>query len=399
MQVDLVSLLLIVAASFISPILSALIPKRYVPETVVLLIAGMVIGPNVLNIAQPDAAIDLLSDLGLGFLFLLAGYEIDPKKLAGREAKIGFATWMVTFAIAVGLVALDSDVRDNPIAWFAVAIALTTTAYGTLVPILRERGITGTRIGDSILSYGIWGEICPIIAIALVLSVRTTWMTLAVLTVFAIIAIAIAVIPKKLWDKGARLSNFIKSNAETSSQMTLRAVLVLLVGLLTVSSFFDLDIVLGSFVAGFILRYIIPEGDMGLEHKLNGMGYGFFIPLFFVVSGMAISPEAVAEHPFQLVLFIVALLFVRALPIFTSLSINKDTRDLDLGSKTTVSLYCTTALPLIVAVVTIATNAGAMSADMGSNLIAAGGISVLLMPFGAALTMEIFKRGEERENN
>ena len=161
--------------------------------------------------------------------------------------------------------------------------------------------------------------------------------------------------------------------------------MVLLVGLVTVSALFDLDIVLGAFAAGFVLRFIIPNGDEGLEHKLNGIGYGFFVPLFFVVSGMAINPMAVAKYPLLLVLFIVALLAVRALPVFFGLRIAPETRAMDRHARATVALYCTTALPLIVAITNIATGADAMSPDIASLLVAAGGITVLLMPLLASV--------------
>ena len=141
MQVDLVSLFVIVAAAFICPIISALIPKKLIPETVFLLIAGMILGPNVFNSAQSDSAISLLSDLGLGFLFLLAGYEINPKELSGKQGRYGFFTWLVTFAIAIGICLAVPQSHDNLFGWLATAIALTTTAFGTLVPILSERGI------------------------------------------------------------------------------------------------------------------------------------------------------------------------------------------------------------------------------------------------------------------
>ena len=148
---------------------------------------------------------------------------------------------------------------------------------------------------------------------------------------------------------------------------------------------------LGAFAAGFVLRFLIPGGDRGLEHKLNGIGYGFFIPLFFVVSGMAINPMAVAEYPLLLVLFIVALLLVRALPIYVALRISPETHDMDGHSRATIAFYCTTALPLIVAITNIATGAGAMSADIASLLVAAGGLTVFLMPLLASFALKHIK--------
>ncbi len=391
METDLISLFCIVAVALFAPIISALVPRRMIPETVFLLIAGMVLGPNVLAIAQPDAAITLLSNLGLGFLFLLAGYEINPQELTGKQGRHGLLTWVITFVIAMAICIAMPDFQSNQIGWLAAAIALTTTAFGTLVPILHERGLVGTRIGKAIFAYGTWGEIGPIIVIALILSTRKTWITLAILAAFTLIAIAAAVIPKRIWENGIHLPKFFKSNRDTNAQIVVRFVMVLLVGLVTVSALFDLDIVLGAFAAGFVLRFLVPDGNAGLEHKLNGIGYGFFVPLFFVVSGMAINPVAVTEYPLLLVVFIVALLVVRATPIYVALHVSRETRDMDPHSRATIALYCTAALPLVVAITNIAVNAGAMTADIASVLVAAGGITVFLMPLLASIALKRIK--------
>lgn len=392
MEFDLITLFVIVAASFLCPVLSALIPNKLFPETVFLLVFGMVLGPNVLGIAKADEAIELLSNLGLGFLFLLAGYEIDPKKLLGKTGRHGLLTWVVTFAITIAFALavsfiVPSDERD-PFEFLAIAIAMTTTAFGTVVPILQERGIMGTKIGDVILEYGTWGEICPIVAIALLLTTRNTIVTILFLSAFIVIAVVVALIPKRLWAEGRRITTFVSKNADTNAQMTVRAVMLLLVGLLTLSALFELDLVLGAFGAGFILRFVIPKGDELLERKLNGIGFGFFIPLFFIVSGMSIDPKAVGDAPGLLVAFILALLLVRALPIFASLRIHADTRELGVHNDVAVAFYCTTALPLIVAITSITTSTGHMSQDIASLLIAAGGVTVFIMPLLASLAFK-----------
>lgn len=381
-------MLCIVIVAGVTPIISALIPNRLIPETVFLLIAGMILGPNVLSIAQSDDAITILSDLGLGFLFLLAGYEINPQELTGKQGRHGLASWFVTFAIALLLCFLTPNFQDNPIGWLGAAIALTTTAFGTLVPILHERGLVGTPVGNAIFAYGTWGEICPVIVIALILSTRATWVTAIILVIFALIAVVCAIIPRHIKETANRLPDFIQKNRDTNAQIIIRFVMILLVGLVTVSAIFDLDIVLGAFAAGFVLRFILPEGDSRLETKLNGIGYGFFVPLFFVVSGMSINPMAVTEYPHLLVLFIIALLVVRALPIYAGLRLSKETHDMDKHASASVALYCTTALPLIVAITNIATSAGAMSTDMASLLVAAGGVTVFLMPLLATITLK-----------
>lgn len=396
MEQELITLFAIVIAAFLCPVLAALIPKKLVPETVFLLVAGVIIGPYCLGVASSDSAMTLLSDLGLGFLFLMAGYEIEPKHLINTQGKIGLATWVASFAIALLVIALFPNAHDTTIEWFALAIAFTTTAFGTIMPILKERGIMGTPLGNTIVSYGTWGELCPIIAIALLLSTRQTWLTIAILALFAAIAILSAVLPKRLRDKSSKLYLFIERNANTNSQMTIRFVLVLLVALITLSAVFDLDIVLGSFAAGFILRFIIPEGSKDLEHKLNGISYGFFVPLFFIVSGMAINPTAIASNPILLAIDVLGLLLIRGVPIFISLRLDPEARFMAIQDKVSVAFYCTTALPLIVAIATIGTNAGVLGETTASLLITAGAITVLIMPVLATLTAKTVKHRDRK---
>lgn len=386
MVTDLVSLAFIALIAFLCPILCKLIPNQAVPETVLLLGAGALAGPHVLNIVQVTDAMALLSDLGLAFLFLLAGYEISPKSLTGAEGRRGAATWAVTFAIAFAVVVAWPSFSALNVDGLAVAIALTTTALGTLLPILQERKLLDTRIGSEILAYGTWGELLPVLAMTLLLSTRAKWETMLILLAFIAIALLAAAVPKQAERLGGWLYRFVVENANTNAQMLVRTVNLLLIGLTAISALFDLDIVLGAFAAGFIMRYLIPDGNPTLEMKHSAMAYGFFIPLFFIISGAKIDVTAVAADPELLVLFIVLLLFVRALPIFVSLSLGKTSRDMTVPERLTVAFYCTTALPIIVAVTTVAVAAGAMGQATASVLVAAGGITVLIMPLLASLT-------------
>ena len=386
MVVDLVSLAIIAFIAFICPIICKLIPNKAVPETVLLLGAGALAGPHVLNVVQVTDATSLLSDLGLAFLFLLAGYEISPKNLTGAEGKRGAATWAVTFVIAFLVVVAWPSFSVFSVDGMAVAIALTTTALGTLLPILQERGLMDTRIGNEILAYGTWGELLPVLAMTLLLSTRAKWETMLILLAFIAIALLAAAVPKLTERVGGWMYRFVIENANTNSQMLVRTVNLLLIGLTAVSALFDLDIVLGAFAAGFIMRYLIPDGNPTLEMKHSAMAYGFFIPLFFVISGAKIDVTAIAANPELLLVFIALLLFVRALPIFVSLSLGKTSRDMTVPERLTVAFYCTTALPIIVAVTTVAVSAGAMGQDTASVLVAAGGITVFIMPLLASLT-------------
>lgn len=381
------TLAVIALAAFLCPLIAQSIPQKPIPETVFLLIAGMVCGPHVLGVIELSESVDLLSDLGLAFLFLLAGYEINPRSITGGQGRRGAVTWVATLAVGFAVVALWPAFSARYIDGIAVAIALTTTALGTLLPILQERNLLGTRVGDAILAYGTWGELGPIIAMALLLSTRASWLTVAILLLFTGVALLAGVLPKRARQAGGFVMRAVTRNANTNSQLLVRGVVVILVGLTALSAVFDLDIVLGSFAAGFIVRYIIPEGSELLEGKLNAIAFGFFIPLFFVVSGAKIDMMAVFAQPLLLVEFIVLLLLVRAVPIYVALSTDKQARDMVPRNRLTVALYCTTALPLIVAVTTVATDMGAMSYETSSVLVAAGGITVLLMPLLAQVTL------------
>lgn len=389
MTVDLISLAIIALVAAVCPIIAKLVPRNLVPETVLLLIAGALLGPHAMHVIALNNSVSLLSDLGLAFLFLLAGYEINPKSLTGKQGKRGLATWIISFAIAFAVMYFIPTKSKNHFEAIAMAIVLTTTALGTLIPILKERELSGTQVGKSVLEYGTWGELCPILAMTVLLSSRAEWKSVTILFAFAIICVVAAVVPARAKKAGHRMFGFLTENAEGTSQTMMRVTVLLLVGLVALSAALDLDIVLGAFAAGFVLRYIIPEGDHVLEKKLDGAAYGFFIPIFFVVSGAKIDLVDVLDQPALLVGFILMLLLIRTVPIFVALTIDKETRDISTYNRLTIAFYCTTALPVIVAVTSVAVKANAMSQETASVLVAAGTITVFLMPLLGMLTYRV----------
>lgn len=389
MAADFVSLFVATLVAACAPLIARIIPRGLVPETVILLLAGALLGPHMAGVINLSDPITMVSELGLAFLFLLAGYEIDPKSLSNAQGKRGLAAWAVSIALAFAAVGLSGQFATGDVGGIAVAIALTTTALGTLMPILKERSLEGTPVGNAILSFGTWGELCPVLAMALLLSSRSEWKTLLILAAFVALCVVMAVIPAKARRAGHRVYNFLAAKRNSTSQTFVRACVVLLIGLVTVSAVFDLDIVLGAFAAGFVLRYVVPEGDHELESKLEAIGYGFLIPVFFVVSGAKINLAGVGAEPLLLIGFIVALLLIRAVPIIVALSVGKGKEELSMHNRITVALYCTTALPLIVAVTSVAVKVGALSQDTAGVLVAAGAVTVFLMPLLASLTYRV----------
>ena len=388
-----VSLLCIVAVALLAPLLSWGVPRRMLPETVLLILGGVVIGPDVLGIAHIGRDIGFLRELGIAFLFLMAGYEIDVNELRGTGGRHAMIAWIGSLALAFATVAAVG-VTGGPLSanGIAIAIAMTSTAIGTILPILRERDLLPTAVGVAILNHGAVGEVGPIILMALLLGTRSTWQSLVILLAFLTISLLIVRFTDRVQRAGRRLVEAIHLGGSTTAQTTIRVTILLLVGLCTLAEVFELDVVLGAFAAGFILRYAVPDGDRQLEEKLDGLAYGFFVPLFFVTSGMAIELELTASSLIYLGAFLVLLVLTRGLPVWVSALLERrrdGSRAYSVRQSLQIAVYSTTALPIIVAVTQVAVDAGAMRASFASTLVLAGALSVLVMPaLGLALSSD-----------
>ena len=388
-----VSLLCIVAVSFAAPLISWSVPRRLLPETVLLIAGGVLIGPSGLGIAHEGQDIAFLKELGVAFLFLMAGYEIDVNELRGTGGRHAMIAWGGSLVLAFATVAAVG-VTGGPLSanGIAIAIAMTSTAIGTILPILRERDLLPTAVGAAILNHGAVGEVGPIILMALLLGSRSTWQSLVILLAFLTITLLIVRFTDRVQRAGRRLVEAIHLGGSTTAQTTIRVTILLLVGLCTLAEVFELDVVLGAFAAGFILRYAVPDGDRQLEEKLDGLAYGFFIPLFFVTSGMAIELELTASSLIYLGDFLVLLVLTRGLPVWVAALLERrhdGSRAYSMRQSLQIAVYSTTALPIIVAVTQVAVSADAMSASFASTLVLAGAVSVLVMPaLGLALSSD-----------
>ena len=375
----------IMAVAVIAPVLSWLSGKR-IPAVVILIGLGMIIGPHYLKLASTEGGVDLLKQLGLGMLFLLAGYEINPQTIREKEGRIAAGTWLVCLILScIGTFLLLRP--DELITTLGIAIAGTSTAIGTLMPIMRQQKMLKTPVGSSLLVHGAIGEILPIMAMALLLSARATWLTAAVLFLFFFIAVLVALVPKTvrfLWPWTQRA--FADNNGSTN-QVVLRLVLLMLGTLMAVAAAFELDVVLGAFAAGIILHQIVPDSAAPtLEKHLDIVGYSLLIPLFFVCSGMAIDPKEVIARPWALILLVPLIYLIRGLPVLAQeVLINSGSGLTDLREKLQLSLYTATALPIIVAVTEVATSSGILSPNDASLMVSAGSASVLLFPLVAHL--------------
>jgi Kef-type K+ transport system membrane component KefB len=370
------TLLVAAVIAALAPMVVALLPGPRIPQVVVLLVGGVLVGPQLLGWADREA-IDLLANVGLGFLFLMAGYELDPRLFRERPGRLAIVAWLVTVAIAaatVGALAATGFVR----AFVPVALGLTTTALGTLLPILRDNDLLGGRFGRYLLAAGAVGELFPIFAIALFLGASNKFVALASLAAVGVLAVVLTLVPRLV--RGNRLERILQEGEGSTAQTSVRWTVALLLLLLVAAEVFGLDVVLGAFLAGIVLRRWAPGDVHALEGKLDAIGYGFFIPLFFVASGMALDIRSIAEAPLRLLVFFVLLLVVRGVP---ALFLYR--RELPPAQRVQMMFLTATALPLLVALAEIGLRNGTMLRENAAALVGAGVLSVLVFPMVAVV--------------
>jgi len=360
----------------LAPLIVKLVPIG-IPQVVLLLVGGILIGPEMLDIAE-RSHLELLSNMGLGFLFLLAGFELPPLLLRQRPGALALRGWAISVALAILVVAVLESVgfvKD----FVPVALALTTTALGTLLPILRDNDMLSGSFGQHIFAVGAVGELGPVLAIAIFLGADGSWRSVVAITVVVLSAWVAARVPA--WFEGTRIANIVSATSEDTTQSVLRWTITLLLGGLLITADFGLDIVLGAFLAGMVLRRTdsrSDEAEWALLGKLDAIAYGFFIPIFFVSSGMGLDVVSIAENPLRLLVFFLLMLAVRGLP---SLLVYR--RTLTRSESWQMVFLAATGLPLIVALTEIGVANGTMLPQNAAALVGAGALSVAVFPLVA----------------
>jgi Kef-type K+ transport system membrane component KefB len=382
----LTSLFVVALVAALTPVLVGLFSRLRIPQVVVLILGGVVVGPEVLDLADPDS-IELLANVGLGFLFLLAGYELDLAVFRQRAGKLAVVGWLITVALAIAVVAALAALGTVK-AFVPVALALTTTALGTLLPILRDNNMLRGSFSSYVLAAGAVGEFLPVVAIAIFLGSHGRFVGLISLVAMGALGLLLSLVPRL--GRGGRIARILSEGEHATSQTTLRWTVAMLLLLLVVANDFGLDVVLGAFVAGVVLRRWAPGSGEALDNKLDAVGYGFFIPIFFVSSGMGLDLRSVLEAPARLFLFFLLLLVVRGLPtLLVYRSALPRPRRLELV------FVVSTALPLLVALSAIGLETGHMLPENAAALVGAGVLSVLVYPaIAVAIDRRLSRTGD-----
>jgi Kef-type K+ transport system membrane component KefB len=370
------TLVLIAIAAVVAPILSELSGRLAIPEIVIQIVLGILIGPYVLNLAHLDSVVTGLSDLGLTFLIFLAGYELDLDKIRGRPLKLAAAGWGVS--LVIGLTAAFALVsaglaRDTVV----VGLAITTTALGTLVPILRDAGVWNTRFGAFVAAIGTVGEFGPIVAVALLLTKKEAVLTSLLLVVFIAVAVITVLVAARA--QPPRLVSLLNKHLESSAQLPVRVSLLLIVLLVLLAETLGLDVLLGAFAAGIVVRLFSASSESeAIRAKLEAIGFGFLIPIFFVVSGIDFDLHVFIHHPaslWRVPVFLGLMLLARGAPVYL---LYRDAAPR--SQRFPMAMFSATGLPLIVVITSIALAEGRMLQVNAASLVAAGMLSVMLFP-------------------
>ena len=351
------------------------------PTVVLEILAGIVIGP-VTGWADVDEVIRFLSQLGLCTLMFLGGLEVDVDRVRGTPLRRATIGWVVSLAAGAAL-GLSLSGVDGGQSGVMVGLCLTTTAFGVLLPILRDRGELPTPFGTSVMAGASVGEIGPIVAVALLFSTDGPVRTGVLLVAFvAVVAIAVRLARR---ERNARLARVIEATLDTSGQLGVRLVVVVLVVMVWVAAELGLDVLVGAFAAGMVMRLFAAQSSgheiRTVESKLHGLGFGFVIPIFFVVSGMQFDLDSIVDDPVVLVVvpvILVAMFVVRGLPAALA------ERHLPWSDRLALACYLATGLPLIVVITAIGTEEHGLGTATAAALVAAGMASVVLFPLLAA---------------
>ncbi len=383
MELSFTNLLIVVAAGFAAPLALGLAPGLRLPSVVLEIVIGILIGPAVLGWVEIDEPVEVLALVGLAFLLFLAGLEIDLQALRGRllrSASLGFAV-SLALALAAAL-ALDlAGIADEPL---LIAIILASTSLGVIVPVLADSGESSSPFGQLVIAAASIADFASVLLLTLLFSGESTGIAakLILIGLFVLVIVAVAVGVMEA-ERSRRISAALVRLQDTSAQIRVRGAFVLLIGMVALAEQLGLELILGAFAAGAILNHL--DMDQGMTHpefrrKLSAVGFGVFIPVFFVSSGVKFdldalfgSSTAIASIP----AFVAALLLARGLPAALYRG------QFDRRRVIAAGLLQATSLPFIVAATQIGQDLGLIDAATSAGFIAAGLVTVLVFPITA----------------
>jgi Kef-type K+ transport system membrane component KefB len=384
-DVSFANLLVVVAVAVAAPLAVGYLPRLRVPAVVLEIVGGIIIGPSVLGWVRVDLPVAILALFGLAFLLFLAGLEIDVHRLRGRLLRFAVLGYLVTLVLGYG-----AGASFTAVGWVSqpllLTIALSATSLGLVVPVLKDAGQVRSQVGQTALAAASIADFAAIVLLSLFFSSSggSTGSKVVVLGVFAgLVAVTVLVVSGVA--RSMRLGQVLVRLQDTTAEIRVRCAVLLLVAFTVLAEKFGLESILGAFLAGAIVGLVDRDSSSHprFRTKMEAIGYGFLIPVFFVSSGIRLDLAGLLHNPSALVrvpVFLLALLVVRGLPALLGLRANGPKATLALG------LLQATSLPFIVTVTQIGVALGKITPVTAAALVCAGLLSVLIFPL-LALTL------------
>jgi Kef-type K+ transport system membrane component KefB len=379
-DVSFTSLAVVLAVAFGSRLVLGLLPQVRLPGVVVEIVLGIVVGPAVLGWAEADDVVRILAVVGLAFLLFLSGLELDLRRLRGPIARLAGAGFGLSLALAAacGLALAGLGLVEDPL---LAAVVLTATSLGLVVPTLAEAGRGGSRLGQLVIAGASIGDFAAILLLSALFSADGTsaGTKLVFLAEFTtVVALLVAAIA--LSGRSHRLAAVLTRLQDTTAEIRVRATVLLIVVLVVLAEHFGLEAILGAFLAGAVVGAVDRDAAMTHPHfrlKLEAIGYGFLVPVFFVASGIAFDLHALTGEPATLTLvpvFLAALVVARGVPALVYRPL--------VGTRgaAAAGLLQATSLPFIVTATQIGVDIGALDRSTAAAFVAAGLASALVFP-------------------
>jgi Kef-type K+ transport system membrane component KefB len=379
-------LLVVVSVAFAAPFLLGLFPAVKLPAVVLEILAGIAIGPAVLGWVEIDETISVLATIGLVFLLFLAGLEVEFERLRGRLLRVAGGGWLLSFALAVvaGLALKGAGLAQTPL---LVAVILSATSLGVIIPVLKDASEIESPFGQLVVAGGSIADFGAIILLSVLFAGEGgTGATLILIGGLLGLAVTVFFVVRGA-ERSKRIGDDLIRLQDTTAQIRVRGAIVLLIAFAAVAEELGLEVILGAFAAGAVLT--LADRDEVMTHpefrrKLEAVGFGVFIPVFFVASGMRFDLDALLDDPSNLAMvpaFLAALVVVRGLPALLYRTLLGARRALVAG------LFQATSLPFIVAATAIGRELDLIGGAESAELIAAGLLSVLLFPLAGSLLL------------
>lgn len=383
---EFLSLVIVVVAAFLTPIIVNRLNINFLPVVVAEILMGIIIGNSFLNLVTKDSMLNILSTLGFIFLMFLSGLEIDfnafkkdsrPRQGESKEEKK--VPGHLNLAMLVfGLIMIVSIILAFAFKWFGLiddvllmVIIISTISLGVVVPTLKEMNIMRTTIGQFILLVAVLADLVTMILLTIYGAVNghggsTIWLT-GILVVFTIVFYVIGVLFKRM--------SFLQKLMGGTTQIGIRAVFALIILLVALAEGVGAEYILGAFLAGVVVSLLNPDEEM--VEKLDSFGYGFFIPIFFIMVGVDLNIPSLVKEPSLLIIIpilILAFIVSKLIPVFLI------KRWFDLKTTIASGFLLTSTLSLVIAAAKIAEQLKTISPETSGLLILSAVITCVFVP-------------------